>query len=234
MLAAAIATAAWPSHGSSTDGPKAVSQAHFVAEFSSAFLGIDDTDSQSFTGGGTYYAPFGDSLGLAIGGDAGFGAVDGDFGEAINLHAAGFWRDPELGYLGSALTFDHVTDFQRVNISAIGGLYAGDWDLAAAAGYDGGDGPGVGLFSFSAGWYLHESLRLGGDLQLGTNDTVAAAALAHWQPAHDSPVTLHAGIGGGEIGDEGFYSVTIGLTVSFGPRASLRRQLRADRLLIFE
>jgi hypothetical protein len=58
--------------------------------------------------------------------------------------------------------------------------------------------------------------------------------MLHWQPAEDSPVTLRLNAGGGELDDEGFYSVGIGLTLSFADRKSLRDQLRGDRLLFFE
>ncbi len=212
----------------------AVSQAHFVGDFAANFVGIDDIDSQSFTGGATFYTPLVDGFGIALGGDLGFGSVEGDFGEVIGLHGAGFWRDPGVGYMGAALTFDHVSAFQRVNISAIGGAYLSDWDLMTALGYDGGDGPGVGLFSFETGYYVTDQLRLGGGLAFGTNDTISGNALIHWQPAQDSPIALHANVGGGEIDDEGFYSVSFGLTVTFADRKSLRDQLRGDRLLVFE
>ena len=212
----------------------AVSQAHFVADFGARFVGIDDVDSQSFVGGATFYAPVDDSFGIALGGDLGFGAVEGDFGEAIGLHGAGFWRDPDVGYAGAALVFDHVSDFQRVNISAIGGLYLGGWDFLGAAGYDGGDGPGDGLFSLETGWYASEQLRLGGGLEFGTNETISGGVLIHWQPAEDSPVALRANLGGGEFDDEGFYSIGIGITISFSDRKSLRDLLRRDRLLVFE
>lgn len=212
----------------------AVSQAHFVADFSANFTEIDDVDSQSFVGGTTFYAPVNEMFGIALGGDLGFGAVEGDFGEAIGLHGAGFWRDPDVGYAGAALVFDHVSDFQRVNISAIGGLYFGAWDFMGTAGYDGGDGPGNGLFSLDTGWYTSEQLRLGAGLEFGTDDTISAGVLIHWQPAEDSPVALRANAGGGEFDDEGFYSIGIGITISFSDRKSLRDLLRRDRLLVFE
>lgn len=214
--------------------PPAVSKAHFTGDFGASFDSIDDVDRQSFTGGSTFYAPVADVFGIAVGGDLGFGAADGDFGEVVGVHGAGFWRDPRSGYIGAALTFDHVSDFQRVNVSAIGGAYLNDWDLMSAAGYDGGDGPGVGLFSFETGYYLTSNLRLGGELAFGTDDTISGGGLIHWQPAPDSPVTLSAHVGGGELDNTGFYAVSLGLTVTFSDRKSLRDQLRTDRLLIFD
>ncbi len=236
MLLAAAPVIAQESYDRDRYGEEApaVSQAHFVADFGARFVGIDDVDSQSFVGGATFYAPLDDRLGIALGGDLGFGAVDSDFGEAIGLHGAGFWRDPDIGYVGAALVFDHVSDFQRVNISAIGGLYLGAWDFLGAAGYDGGDGPGNGLFSLETGGYTSEQLRLGGGLEFGTNETISGGVLIHWQSAEDSPVALRANVGGGEFKDEGFYSIGIGITISFSDRKSLRDLLRRDRLLVFE
>jgi len=234
MLAILLAAKPVFAQQSSQREPAAVSQAHFAGDFGANFTGINDVDSQSFAGGATFYSPVGGGLGIALGGNLGFGAVDGDFGEVVGLHGAGFWRDPNSGYAGASLIFDHVSDYQRVNVSAIGGIYLNDWDMMSAAGYDGGDGPNVGLFSFETGYYMTDQLRLGGKLTFGTDDTFSGGGLFHWQPAPNSPVTLSANIGGGELDDEGFYSVGLGFTVTFSNRKSLRDQLRTDRLLIFE
>ena len=213
---------------------RAVSEPHFVGDFGARFIGIGDIDSQAFAGGATWYTPIGESLGIGLGGDLGFGAADGDFGEVVGLHGAAFWRDPRAGYLGAAVVFDHVSDFQRVNVSAIAGGFVEQVDLLAQAGYEAGDGPEAGVFSFEVGYYTSNQFRLGGNIDIGTEETVSGGLLLHWQPAHDSPVTLRADIGGGEFDDEGFYSVGFGITFSFSARKSLRDQLRGDRLKIFE
>jgi len=214
--------------------PRAVSEAHFVADLGARFIGIEDTDGQSFAGQMTYYAPIGERLGFALGGDLGFGSVDGDFGEVVGLHTAAFWRNPRGGYVGAIVVFDHISEFQRVNTSAIGGAYLGRWDWMTTLGYDGGDGPGVGLFSFEAGYYPSRQFRVGGQLDTGTNETIGGAALLHWQPSEDSTVTIHADLGGGKLSDEGFYRIGFGVTFSFSERKTLVDQLRGDRLLSFE
>lgn len=212
----------------------AVSEPHFVLDVGARFLGIDDVDGQSFAAQGTFYAPFAEQMGFAIGGDLGFGSVEGDFGEVLGVHGSTFWRHPESGYVGMILVYDHVSRLDRVNVSGIGGLYLGRVDLSTTLGYDGGDGPDVGLFAFEAAYYTSDAFRLGLTFDVGTNSTYAGGVVLHWQPAEDAPVTLRTDIGGGELDDTGFYRIGLGVTIAFADGKSLRDQLRGDRLLSFE
>ena len=213
---------------------EAVSEPHAVLRFGADFLGFAHYDRQAFTGGGTYYWPVAREVGVAAGADVGFASGNGDVREALGARGAVFWRRPEEGFGGALVRYFHYGTLDRVEASAIGGLYLGDVDLLASAGFEGGDGGELGLGSLEVGWYATPQVRLGAGLEAGSGPTVAAVGDLYFQPGRESPVALRIYAGGGERDDDGFYTAGVGLVVTFAQDKPLLRQLRADRLLHFD
>jgi hypothetical protein len=175
----------------------------------------DDIDSEGqFQGVGSLSFPLGCMFGAQI--DAGAGAF-GDF-NAIGFGGHLFMRDPSSHLIGIHATFENwdLDDFgDDVGIWRVGPeveLYLANISLEAWAGIEDGDDIDSSFFArLTAGYYVHEDLRLG----LGwrhSNEIDSGVVNAEWQLSA-MPLSLTAEA---EFGENDFTSVMAGVKFYFG------------------
>jgi hypothetical protein len=204
----------------------AVSAFNGKVEFSGGLVDADGVNSDEILrGAASLSMPLGDMFGLQLD-----GAVQDAFGETMvggNAHL--FTRDPNSYLLGGIAG---VADTGNATLMWAGGeaeLYAGNVSFELAAGYlnvnpDGASSEGEFFGLADAAFYPTENLRL----------ALGAASVANFESAHakiewmpeSMPVSFNVE---GRAGEEGYTSLTAGLTFYFGGNESSKSLMRRHR-----
>ncbi len=192
------------------------------AKISAGGGAADDEGTGIVQGSATF--PLGTSYGVQI--DALGGATGDDARWGIGGQV--FWRDPEEGLLGILSSFSSrgSTDVSRVGVE--GEWYLGRITASARGGYQLGDGDaddgGFGVIDLR--WYATDNFFLSAGGEVESGDGVARFG-TEYQPGFSALPGLSF-FADGEIGEDDFDRVFVGIRYYFGATKPLIRRHRED------
>lgn len=169
--------------------------------------------------GGSYSFPVGHSFGAQIDG----GVAKGEENQSGGLAGHFFYRDPTAFLAGASSMWARVNGRDVWRNGLEGELYRGDVTLSATAGVQNAIGRSTGYAAADAGYYFTDDLLVGVGVS-GYSAYRAVGANAEMRPMADSPMSLFANIGAGNIGG-GYAMVGVRFAIGSG-NVSLKRQHR--------